>query len=288
MEPLYQTQTTFLKNGLNNAASFGNVIGQVFFGVMGDLLGRKINFIITSTLIILGCLGAATASAGFSVMGQLAPNGFWANPNALPVGSWNDVYGQLFVWRGILGFGVGGEYPLAATITSEASTLATRGKAVLLIFSMQGWGKLTASIVNYSCIATLKYYGGPWTADSVWRFAFAFGCVPNLLTLYWRFLIVESEIYSKVRREELGVQDGGLDGAALFVDDVEAPTEVAAASPTGGAAEGAAAATPHHQHIGLLDWHTTLSVLWEYRYTLIGTASTWFLIGESGGPVGVA
>ena len=138
MMPLYQTQTTFLKNGLNNAASFGNVFGQVFFGVMGDLMGRRINFIITSSLIIFGCLGAATASAGYAVAGFMAPNGLWANTNALPAGSWNDVYGQLFVWRGILGFGVGGEYPLAATITSEASTMATRGRAVLTIFSMQG------------------------------------------------------------------------------------------------------------------------------------------------------
>ena len=52
---------------------------------------------------------------------------------------------QLFAWRGILGFGVGGEYPLAATLTSEASSMLSRGVAVLSIFSMQGWGKLTAA-----------------------------------------------------------------------------------------------------------------------------------------------
>ena len=105
---------------------------------MGDLLGRKWNFVITSTLIIIGCLGAATASAGYLVNGNLAPNGLWADNAALPSGSWNDVYGQVFVWRGILGLGVGGavfeclnaslgwvsvyfalagEYPFASTIT---------------------------------------------------------------------------------------------------------------------------------------------------------------------------
>lgn len=161
MLPRYQTQTTFLKNGLNNAASFGNgacarrarawdellatqalsaswlgasseagssplrdcrwlhgsaisyvvahgvrhsspaprparaVLGQVFFGVMGDLMGRKTNFIITSSLIILGCLGAATASAGFTVGGNIGPDGLWADANALPAASFNDVYGQV-------------------------------------------------------------------------------------------------------------------------------------------------------------------------------------------------
>ena len=32
---------------------------------------------------------------------------------------------------------------------------------------LQGWGKLTAAVLNFACIATLKYYGGTWTADSV-------------------------------------------------------------------------------------------------------------------------
>jgi len=218
---------------------------------MGDLMGRKTNFIITSTLIILGCLGAATSSAGFTVGGNIGPDGLWADANGLPAGSWNDVYAQLFVWRGILGFGVGGEYPLASTITSEASSAKTRGVAVLSIFSMQGWGKLTAAIVNYSCIATLKYYNGPWTADSTWRFAMAFGCAANILTLYLRFGIKESEIYEEVKTRE----------SRRNVLDVE---KAAAPTPPPG--------------VVVLDFRKTLRVLHEYRWLLVGTASTWFLI----------
>ena len=146
---------------------------------------------------------------------------------------------QLFVWRGILGFGVGGEYPLASTITSEASTMASRGVAVLSIFSMQGWGKLTAAIVNFSTIATLKYYGGSWTADSAWRFAFAFGCAANLLTLYFRFGIVESDIYEKVKTAE---------SRRNITADVE---KAAAPAPA--------------PVLAVLDFRRTLAVLYEVR-----------------------
>ena len=62
---------------------------------MGDLLGRRTNFVITSLLIILGCLGAATASAGFTVAGNLGPDGLWADNAALPSGTFNDVYWQV-------------------------------------------------------------------------------------------------------------------------------------------------------------------------------------------------
>ena len=242
--PLYQLQTTYLKNGLNNAASFGNVFGQLFFGIMGDLLGRRTNFVLTSLLIIVGCLGAATAAGGTPLVDAKTPWGLWASTSAAPAPGvpTRDVYSQLFFWRALLGLGVGGEYPLASTITSEASTSAARGAAVLSIFSMQGFGKLTAALINFLCISTLKHYGGPWAADATWRFAFAFGCVPNILTLYWRFKMVESEIYTSTKARELG-------GA--------------------GAGEPARAVLP---------LRTTLACLYEYRYTLLGTASTWFLI----------
>ena len=120
-----------------------------------------------------------------------------------------------------------------------------RGRAVLSIFSMQGFGKLTAAVLNYACITNLNYYGGPWTADAVWRFTFAFGCVPNLLTLYWRFKIVESEIYNNQREKEIG-EDG---------------EEVLKSG-----------------RVKMLPLKVTLDCLWEYRWTLFGTASTWFLI----------
>jgi MFS family permease len=40
------------------------------------------------------------------------------------------IYTQLMIWRFVLGFGVGGEYPLSATITTESSTNESRGRNV--------------------------------------------------------------------------------------------------------------------------------------------------------------
>ena len=131
MQPLYQTQTGELKNAVNNAALVGSILGQLFFGLSGDVFGRKWNFVITSSLIILGALGSATAAAGRSVASPLAANGLWSGTAAQPTGIADNVYEQLVIWRAILGFGVGGEYPLASTITSEGSSMASRGVAVL-------------------------------------------------------------------------------------------------------------------------------------------------------------
>jgi PHS family inorganic phosphate transporter-like MFS transporter len=98
------------------------------------------------------------------------------------------VYEQLAVWRFILGFGVGGEYPLSATITSEGAAARTRGYAISLVFAMQGVGKILAAAINAICISS----GMP--LDSAWRFALAFGCLLNILTLYFRIHMHESKI----------------------------------------------------------------------------------------------
>ena len=103
--PLYQAQTGDLKNGVNNAALIGSILGQLLFGLSADLFGRKWCFVITSTLIIMGCLGSASSAAGHSVLGVLAGNGLWANTLAQPTSIVNDVYTQLIIWRAILGFG---------------------------------------------------------------------------------------------------------------------------------------------------------------------------------------
>jgi MFS transporter, PHS family, inorganic phosphate transporter len=251
MLPRYQVQTVALKNSVNNAALIGSIFGQLFFGFVGDLMGRKWSFVITSLLIILGALGSATAAGGMVVAAGKTKWGLWDSNTYQPSSSMYDVYIQLCVWRGILGFGVGGEYPLSSTITSEASDSATRGRNVLTNFSMQGWGKLTAAIVNFSMISTIKHYGGPWIADGTWRFSLALGCVLNLVTIYQRFCIVESKIYNETKKKELGIEDAE---AIVVVDKTGA------------------------KKVAVLDFWTTLKCLREYAIPLIGTASTWFLI----------
>jgi MFS family permease len=57
MTPVYQQQTSAGKSAVNTAALVGSVLGQLFFGFAGDLLGRKLNWVITAALIIVGSLG---------------------------------------------------------------------------------------------------------------------------------------------------------------------------------------------------------------------------------------
>ena len=230
-------QTPDQKAGVSNAALVGSVLGQVFFGLAGDMLGRRVCFIVTSVLIIVGALGSASATAGGAV----------------------DIYLQLCIWRGLLGFGVGGEYPLSATLTSEGAERASRGRAVSAVFSMQGIGKLLGSIVNYAVLAGgSTYYAGGIPLDSAWRFSLAFGAVPALLTCYFRWQIEESDIY-KARM------------AALEADNRDA--DAAAAADTGSLITTSSSNVNRGRQAKV-----SLAMLWEYRWVLLGTAGTWFLL----------
>ena len=200
----------------------GSVLGQVFFGIAGDALGRRLCFFITSLLIILGALGSATCYTGGYV----------------------SLYLQLCIWRGLLGFGVGGEYPLSATLTSEGATHASRGRSVAAVFAMQGFGKLLGSVVNYLVIA----YGGEYVSWGIplewsWRFSLAFGAVPALLTCYFRWRIEESEIYSR-RVANDAAEDAENEGSSPWIKRAI----------------------------------VALRILYEYKWTLVGTAGTWFLL----------
>ena len=59
-----------------------------------------------------------------------------ASQLALKITKHNANYVQ--ICRFILGIGVGGVYPLAATVAAESSGKNNRGKQVSFVFSMQG------------------------------------------------------------------------------------------------------------------------------------------------------
>lgn len=89
-------------------ASVGTFIGQLWFGFMGDIFGRKI-YGFELLIIILGTINCATSAS--AVRGVSA-------------------IGFLGLWRLVLGIGVGGDYPMSATITSEWSSAGRRGKSL--------------------------------------------------------------------------------------------------------------------------------------------------------------
>eukprot|EP00475_Leptophrys_vorax_P016765 TRINITY_DN2326_c0_g2_i1.p1 TRINITY_DN2326_c0_g2~~TRINITY_DN2326_c0_g2_i1.p1 ORF type:complete len:493 (+),score=111.58 TRINITY_DN2326_c0_g2_i1:1626-3104(+) len=154
---------------ISSTALAGAVTGQLTFGFLGDLIGRTGVWVITLTLIIVG--DAASAFA----FGQ---------------SSW-DIAIWLALWRLLLGLGIGGEYPLAATVSSEASTDHTkRGTNIAMVFASQGWGNLFSPVL---ILFLLKVF--PENSNSlgfIWRIALGFSCLPCLSTLYFRFRIFRS------------------------------------------------------------------------------------------------
>lgn len=79
------------------ATSGGTVIGQVGFGYLADVVGRKKMYGLELIIIIVATLAQALTSASPSM----------------------SVVGLLVFWRVIMGIGIGGDYPLSSIITSE-------------------------------------------------------------------------------------------------------------------------------------------------------------------------
>jgi MFS transporter, PHS family, inorganic phosphate transporter len=76
---------------ISTAAILGAVIGQLFFGILCDRMGRRAVSIITIVLVVLGSILSA----------------FCIDSSFLSVYVW------LGLTRFILGVGVGGEYPVS-------------------------------------------------------------------------------------------------------------------------------------------------------------------------------
>lgn len=175
-----------VNNSVIGVALVGTLTGQLVFGWMGDKLGRKKVYGLTLILMVICalCSGLSFGSSPKAVMGTLCFFRFW------------------------LGFGIGGDYPLSATIMSEYANKKTRGAFIAAVFAMQGVGIIFAGLV--SMIITkifIDYYGGPTykkdrifstepEADYVWRIVLMLGALPAILTYYWRMKMPETARYT--------------------------------------------------------------------------------------------
>ncbi|KAG2771778.1 hypothetical protein PC129_g13945 [Phytophthora cactorum] len=172
-----------MKSWVSAGAIIGAVIGQLGFGFLGDVFGRKVNMIFTCCLLILGGILCTAAYAG----------------DALAT-LWFLVAARL-----ILGIGIGGEYPLAASTTAEDSTdSADRNTAVAKTFSLQGVGQVTAAILGNLLVQAFAD-GKPGENSSsrleaVWRILFAIGVIPALVVCYFRFTAEETAAYKNAQQ----------------------------------------------------------------------------------------
>ncbi|CAN6227208.1 unnamed protein product [Urochloa humidicola] len=171
---------------VNGVAFCGTLAGQLFFGWLGDKMGRKKVYGMTLMLMVICCLasGLSFGSTPKGVMATLCFFRFW------------------------LGVGIGGDYPLSATIMSEYANKRTRGAFIAAVFAMQGFGNLTGGIVAIIVSTAFKarfdataYKDDPAgstvpQADYAWRIVLMFGAIPALLTYYWRMKMPETARYT--------------------------------------------------------------------------------------------
>ena len=134
----------------------GMAVGAMLSGWLADFVGRKKLF--AATLLIYSM---ATGLCGLS---------------------WN--YESLLFFRFLVGFGVGGQLPVAVTLMSEYAPARYRGRMIVLLESSWAVGWLAASVIAYVIIPR---YG--------WQVAFFIGALPALAVFYLWKLVPESVLY---------------------------------------------------------------------------------------------
>jgi len=158
------------KSLIASATLVGAIFGQLSFGVLGDFLGRKWTFLVSCALIVVGALASGLCQ--------------WTT------GSFT-IFHQLALCRFVLGVGVGGEYPLAASIAAEGAGTISRGRLIAGVFSMQGWGMLL------SCVFVLMFLYIEMPLEYVWRVVLMLGALPAAAVIYMRTQMEDSAIFKK-------------------------------------------------------------------------------------------
>ena len=152
----------------------GMALGAVLAGTIADRIGRKQVFTITVLLYSI--------STGLCAV------------------AWN--YESLLVFRFLVGFGLGGELPVAATLMSEYAPARLRGRFIVLLESFWGLGWLVAACIAYLLIPVFG-----------WQAAFFIGALPALYVFLLRLHMPESIRYLLAK--------GRVDEAKAIVRDIE-------------------------------------------------------------------
>ncbi|ORY06031.1 MFS transporter [Clohesyomyces aquaticus] len=168
------------------STSTGTVIGQVGFGIMADIVGRKKMYGLELILIIFATVAQALSAHSPSC----------------------SIVGVIVFWRVLMGIGIGGDYPLSSIITSEFATTKWRGAMMGSVFAMQGIGQFAAAMVALVVTAgfkeslesakTVAKCDGVCglAVDKMWRVVVGFGAVPGCVALYYRLTIPETPRYT--------------------------------------------------------------------------------------------
>jgi MFS transporter, PHS family, inorganic phosphate transporter len=206
---------------LNSTMLFAAFLGACVLGRFADTGGRKRVYWLVAVIMIVAALGSA-----------LSPS-FWV----------------LIAFRFLLGFGVGGDYPVSAVLMSEYANRKDRGKLVGMVFGTQALGLIVGPLV------ALALLGAGASDDLAWRILLGLGAVPAAAVIYLRRKMPESPRYQV---QVQGKAQQAADQIAVFTD---------------GQVNGDGSGGQRHE-LGLRAFLTNR----HWLILLAGTAGTWFLL----------
>lgn len=157
----------------------GMAIGAALGGYFADKYGRRPVFIYTLLLF-----GIATASSAFAT-----------------------TFAIMFIFRFLIGLGIGAELPVASTLVSENSPEHVRGRAVVLLESFWALGWLAAAIIAYFLIPSF---------ESGWRIALIIGGLPAIYAALIRRQVPESPAYLEAKHNKNNMKKSTVTIKELF------------------------------------------------------------------------
>ncbi|HVX75294.1 MAG TPA: MFS transporter [Bradyrhizobium sp.] len=150
---------------ITSVTLIGSVFGGVFFGWIGDRIGRK-----TSLLLTLGLFSFGALLSAFS---------------------WN--FASLLFFRLVTGVGLGGEWGAGVVLFNEVWDRNRRGFGSALIQAASTAGIGAASVISVWAL-------GSFSPDWGWRVALLTGASPIILMIYVRFWMPESRLWLEYER----------------------------------------------------------------------------------------
>lgn len=150
----------------------GWACGGLFFGMLGDRIGRAKTMLIT-ILVYSFCTGLSALSIG--------------------------VYDFAF-YRFLTGLGVGGEFAVGVALVAEVMPASARTGALGLLQALSAFGNITAAFINLG-LGIAEEEG---LVSSPWRVMFLIGALPALLAVVIRWGLKEPEAWKKASGADQG------------------------------------------------------------------------------------
>lgn len=170
-----QSMTVHAKSFAASMTFVGVIVGQLSFGVVADMTGRKLASITTAILTVLGVLASSFVAESW------------------PLG----LATSFGICRFVAGLGIGGEYPLSASLSKEAmKTTLSMDRTQLLVLNM---GMMNFGGMAQACL-TLTLLGNGVSLEACWRIAVAAGALPSALVILLRLGMKEPQLPSSESR----------------------------------------------------------------------------------------